>query len=188
MLQRARLAAGETLLVVGAGGGVGSASLAIGQRMGAQVYVTSRDPAKRAHAIELGALDAFPSDEKLPVRADVVVDTVGEPTWAFSIGALAPGGRLVTCGAGGGRVEVNLPRLFFGQHEDHWPHDGRVPRVRRADSARCRRAARPRGQRLPPGRLPFALARMEAGVTAPQCRPPRSSSATSSSSAVLSGR
>jgi NADPH:quinone reductase-like Zn-dependent oxidoreductase len=118
MLRRARLAAGETLLVVGAGGGVGSASLAIGQRMGAQVYVTSRDPAKRALAMELGALDAFPSDEKVPVRADVVVDTVGSPTWAFSMGALVPGGRLVTCGGtGGGRVEVNLARLFFGQYE-----------------------------------------------------------------------
>ncbi|HUC13419.1 MAG TPA: alcohol dehydrogenase catalytic domain-containing protein [Acidimicrobiales bacterium] len=118
MLRRARLVAGETLLVVGAGGGVGSAALALGQRMGAQVYVTSRDPAKRAHAIELGALGAFPSGEKIPLKADVVVDTAGGPTWALSMGALAPGGRLVTCGGtGGGRVEVNLPRLFFGQFE-----------------------------------------------------------------------
>jgi zinc-binding alcohol dehydrogenase/oxidoreductase len=118
MLQRARLAAGETLLVVGAGGGVGSAALAIGQQMGARVYVTSRDPAKRAHALELGALGAFPSDEKVPLKADVVVDTVGSPTWAFSMGALVPGGRLVTCGGtGGGKVELNVAKLFFGQYE-----------------------------------------------------------------------
>ena len=48
----------------------------------------------------------------------MVVDTVGSPTWEFSMGALVPGGRLVTCGGtGGGRVEVSLPRLFFGQYE-----------------------------------------------------------------------
>jgi len=118
MLQRARLAVGETLLVVGAGGGVASAALALGQRLGARVFVTSRDPAKRTRAVALGARAAFPSDEKVPVKADVVVDSAGAPTWALSMGALRPGGRLVTCGGtGGGRVEVNLPKLFFGQYE-----------------------------------------------------------------------
>lgn len=118
MLRRARLAAGETLLVVGVGGGVGSAALALGQRMGARVFATSRDPAKRARALELGALGAFPSGETVPVKADVVVDSSGSATWAVSFGALRPGGRLVTCGVtGGGRVELSLPRLFFGHYE-----------------------------------------------------------------------
>ena len=118
MLRRARLVAGEALLVTGAGGGVATAALALGQHMGATVYVTSRHETKRAHALALGAAGAFPSGEKLPVQCDVVVDSTGEPTWASSFGALKKGGRLVICGGtGGNRVELRLPRLFFGQYE-----------------------------------------------------------------------
>jgi zinc-binding alcohol dehydrogenase/oxidoreductase len=165
MLRRARLAAGETLLVVGAGGGVGSAALAIGQRMGAQVYVTSRDPAKRAHAIELGALGAFPSDEKVPVKADVVVDTVGSPTWAFSMGALVPGGRLVTCGGtGGGRVEVSLPRLFFGQHEIMGSTMGTFREFDELTRLVATGLPVQVDSVYPLADYPFALARMEAGA------------------------
>ena len=47
MLRRARLGAGDTLLVVGIGGGVATAALALGKVMGAHVFVTSRDPMKR---------------------------------------------------------------------------------------------------------------------------------------------
>ncbi len=149
MLRKARLAAGETLLVVGAGGGVGSASLAIGQRMGAQVYVTSRDPAKRAHAIELGALDAFPSDEKIPVRADVVVDTVGADLGVLDGRASSWWPARDLRGDGRRACEVNLPRAVLRPVRDHGLHDGHVPRVRRAHSARRRRPTRPSGQRLP---------------------------------------
>jgi NADPH:quinone reductase-like Zn-dependent oxidoreductase len=118
MLRRARLAAGETLLVIGAGGGVATAALALGQRMGARVFATSRHPAKRARALGLGALDAFASDATPAVRADVVLDSAGSATWAMAISALRPGGRLVICGGtGGGKVELSLPKLFFGQHE-----------------------------------------------------------------------
>jgi NADPH:quinone reductase-like Zn-dependent oxidoreductase len=118
MLRRARLAAGETLLVIGAGGGVGSAALALGRHMGARVFVTSRDPEKRARARELGALDAFVTDQKVPVKADVVLDSAGAPTWGAAVSVLRPGGRLVTCGATGGvKVELNLAKLFFGQYE-----------------------------------------------------------------------
>ena len=50
--------------------------------------------------------------------ADVVVETVGAPTWDRSLRSLAPGGRLVTCGATGGvNVELSIPRLFFKQYE-----------------------------------------------------------------------
>jgi zinc-binding alcohol dehydrogenase/oxidoreductase len=119
MLRRARLAAGETMLVVGVGGGVSSAGLALGVAMGAEVYVTSRDEDKRAAAIAAGAAGAFDSgDESWPVRADVVFENVGAATWDRSLAALAPGGRLVTCGGtAGSRVELSLPRLFFKQHE-----------------------------------------------------------------------
>lgn len=118
MLRRARVRAGERVLVVGIGGGVSMAALALARAMGATVYVTSRDPAKRAAAIEAGAADAFASDEDWPVRCEVVVESVGPATWDRSIRALAPGGRLVVCGGTSGPVvEVNLPRLFFKQHE-----------------------------------------------------------------------
>ncbi len=118
MLRRARVAAGERVLVVGIGGGVSMAALALAVRMGAEVYVTSRDEAKRRRAIELGAAGAFASDEDWPVRCEVVVESVGPATWEQSVRALTPGGRLVVCGGTSGPVvEVNLPRLFFKQHE-----------------------------------------------------------------------
>lgn len=118
MLRRARLRAGETLLVVGVGGGVSSAGLALGLAMGARVYVTSRDPDKRQAALELGAAGAFDSSEDFPVQAQVVFENVGAATWDRSLRALAPGGRLVTCGGtAGSKVEISLPRLFFKQHE-----------------------------------------------------------------------
>ena len=118
MLRRARLRAAETLLVVGVGGGVSSAGVVLGRAMGARVFATSRDPAKRLRAIDLGASDAFDSGEAFPVRADVVFENVGAATWEHSIRALAPGGRLVTCGGTAGTtVPLSLPRLFFKQHE-----------------------------------------------------------------------
>jgi NADPH:quinone reductase-like Zn-dependent oxidoreductase len=118
MLRRARLTAGETMLVVGVGGGVSSAGLVLGAAMGAQVYGTSRDEAKRRRAVDLGAVDAFDSGADFPIKADVVFENVGAATWDRSLRALAPGGRLVTCGGtAGSKVELSLPRLFFKQHE-----------------------------------------------------------------------
>ena len=118
MLRRARLRAGERVLVVGIGGGVSMATLAVAQMMGAIVYVTSRDEAKRLRAVELGAADAFDSADDWPVRCEVVVESVGPATWERSVRALQPGGRLVVCGGTSGPVvEINLPRLFFKQYE-----------------------------------------------------------------------
>ncbi|HEX7165871.1 MAG TPA: alcohol dehydrogenase catalytic domain-containing protein [Acidimicrobiales bacterium] len=120
MLRRARLVAGETMLVVGVGGGVSSAGLALGLAAGATVYATSRDESKRQAAVALGAAGAFDSasDDAWPVRAEVVFENVGAATWDRSLRALAPGGRLVTCGGtAGSKVEISLPRLFFKQHE-----------------------------------------------------------------------
>jgi NADPH:quinone reductase-like Zn-dependent oxidoreductase len=119
MLKRARLQAGDTLLVVGIGGGVASAALALGKAVGAHVSVTSRDPMKRDRALELGADAAFDSvDAKWPIAADVVVESVGPATWDQSVRALKSGGRLVLCGGtSGSSVELNLPRLFFKQIE-----------------------------------------------------------------------
>jgi zinc-binding alcohol dehydrogenase/oxidoreductase len=118
MLRRARLRAGESVLVVGVGGGVSAAALALAAHHGAVVYVTSRDPAKRARAVELGAADAFDSEDDWPVKVDVVIESVGPATWRRSVRALRPGGRLVVCGGTSGRtVELDLPYLFFKQIE-----------------------------------------------------------------------
>jgi NADPH:quinone reductase-like Zn-dependent oxidoreductase len=118
MLRRARLTPGETVLIVGVGGGVSAAALALALRLGATVYATSRDPEKRRRAVKLGAVDAFDSAADWPVRADVVVESVGPATWERSLKALRPGGRLVVCGGTTGQtVELSLPRLFFKQIE-----------------------------------------------------------------------
>jgi NADPH:quinone reductase-like Zn-dependent oxidoreductase len=118
MLRRARLTAGESVLIVGIGGGVGAAALALARRAGATVYATSRDEAKRHRAVAAGAADAFDSEVDWPVTVDVVVESVGPATWDRSVRALRPGGRLVVCGGTSGpKVELNLPRLFFKQIE-----------------------------------------------------------------------
>ena len=125
MLRRARLRAGETLLVVGVGGGVSSAALQLGVAMGARVYATSRDQHKLAWAESEGALGGFASDGEFSkdlkasgAPADVVVENVGPATWNQSIRSLAPGGRVVVCGSTSGpKVELSMPVLFFKQLE-----------------------------------------------------------------------
>ncbi len=119
MLKRARLAAGETVLVVGIGSGVACAALTLARHMGAEVVVTSRSEAKRIEALAMGAVAAYDSaDCSWPVHADVVVESVGPATWQQSTRSLKPGGRMVVCGSTSGpNVEISMPRLFFKQWE-----------------------------------------------------------------------
>jgi NADPH:quinone reductase-like Zn-dependent oxidoreductase len=123
---RAKLRAGETVLIWGIGGGVSLAALQIAVLVGAQPIVTSGTPAKLETARKMGAvagLDHARSDVVAEVRrltagrgADVVVDSVGERTWASSLRALARGGRLVICGATTGpSAAFDLRRLFWHQ-------------------------------------------------------------------------
>jgi len=119
MLRRARLEAGQTVLIIGIGGGVATATMALARKAGAEVFVTSRDPDKRAQALSGGADGAFDSSEpEWDVVADVVIDSVGPATWDQAIASLRRGGRLVTCGGTSGpEVTVSLPKLFFRQLE-----------------------------------------------------------------------
>ena len=107
---------GETVLVQGAGGGVASALIALARQAGMRVWVTSRDEAKRAKALELGAHEAFETGARLPERVDAVMETVGEATWKHSLRALKPGGTLVVSGStSGGSPPAELQRVFFLQ-------------------------------------------------------------------------
>ena len=119
MLRRARVRAGNTVLVVGIGSGVSCAALAIARHMGCTVVATSRSEAKRDEALTMGAAAVYDSAaSKWPVEADVVIESVGPATWEQSVRSLKPGGRLVVCGGTSGpKVELNLPRLFFKQIE-----------------------------------------------------------------------
>jgi zinc-binding alcohol dehydrogenase/oxidoreductase len=164
MLRRARVRAGERVLVVGIGGGVSMAALALARAMGATVYATSRDEAKCRRAVELGATDAFRSDGDWPVKVEVVVESVGPATWDRSMRALLPGGRLVVCGGTSGPVvEVNLPRLFFKQHELIGSTMGGYGEF--ADVVRLVEQGLPVAVdlELPVAEYPAALARLESG-------------------------
>jgi len=165
MLRRARLTAGETLLVVGIGGGVSSFGLLLGLAMGADVVVTSRDEAKRAAALAVGAAAAHDSgDDRWPVRADVVFENVGRATWDKSLRALVPGGRLVTCGGtSGATVEVSLPRLFFRQHELIGSTMGSYSEFEEVTGLVARGLAVPVDRIFTLDRFPDALERLEQG-------------------------
>jgi NADPH:quinone reductase-like Zn-dependent oxidoreductase len=119
MLRRGRLRAGHTVLVVGVGGGVSSAALALAKWAGARVVATSRDDAKLEQAKAMGSDEVVNSDaDRWNVEADIVIESVGPATWDKSLRSLVPGGRLVVCGGTSGpKVEVTLPRLFFKHHE-----------------------------------------------------------------------
>jgi NADPH:quinone reductase-like Zn-dependent oxidoreductase len=113
---RGQLHSGETVLVQGAGGGVSTALIALAKSLGLRVWVTSRDEARRAHALELGADEAFESGARLPERVDAVLESVGEATWSHSLKALRPGGRIVVCGATSGMApSAELNRVYFLQ-------------------------------------------------------------------------
>jgi NADPH:quinone reductase-like Zn-dependent oxidoreductase len=106
---------GDIVLVQGAGGGVATALIALGRQAGMRVWVTSRDEARRARAVDLGAQQAFPPGSRLPERVDAVMDSVGAATWSHSINVLKPGGTLVICGAtsGDNPAKAELTKIFF---------------------------------------------------------------------------
>jgi NADPH:quinone reductase-like Zn-dependent oxidoreductase len=114
---KGRLEKGGSVLVQGAGGGVATAAIAIANALGATVYATSRDAAKRERAAALGAI-TLEAGARLPERVDVVIETVGEATFDHSQKSLKPGGRLVVSGATSGHLpKLDLRRLFYHQIE-----------------------------------------------------------------------
>ena len=111
------LKAGDTVLVQGAGGGVATALIVLARAGGLRVFATSRDETKRKRALELGAHEVFESGERLPVKVDAVMETVGRATWSHSIRSLRPGGAIVISGTTSGPKldDAELTRIFFLQ-------------------------------------------------------------------------
>ena len=125
---RAEIEAGESVLVLGASGGVGHAAVQIADHAGCEVFATGSTVAKLNAAKELGAdhavnyeqepFDEFVDEQTDGRGVDVVVDHIGGATWDASMNSLAKGGRIVTCGATGGpKVEVNVADLFWQQYD-----------------------------------------------------------------------
>lgn len=125
LIARASLVAGEDVLVIGAGSGVGQAAIQIARLHGGRVFATAGTGEKTAKARELGAADVVNhSMENVPARVreltdgrgvDIVVEHVGAATWDRSLKCLARGGRLVTCGATTGHdARIDL-RFLFGR-------------------------------------------------------------------------
>ncbi len=115
LVVRARLQRGERVLIQAGGSGVGVMAIQIAQLFGCEAHATASTPERRARLAELGAIP-WPYEAIGARDFDVVVETVGDATWASSMRALAWGGRLVCCGATSGpQVPMNLRALFFKQ-------------------------------------------------------------------------
>lgn len=118
---------GETVAVVGAGGGVATSVVQIAKLLGARVVVVSRSGAKLERARTLGANDALEFSESQPLDrvlwewsrkrgVDVIFDSVGASTLPRSVRALARGGRAVVIGSTSGPIaELDLRTLFWRQ-------------------------------------------------------------------------
>lgn len=125
LVTRARVQAGETVLVTGIGGGVATLALLIARRLGARVFVTSGSDAKLARARQLGAEDGANYRQEgwaKQVQAlcdggpDVIVDSAGRDVFASLLDIVKPGGRVVTFGATTGSPStVEVRRIFWKQ-------------------------------------------------------------------------
>ena len=128
LVTRADVDPGESVLVLGASGGVGHAAVQIADYVGAEVFATASSEQKLDYAREIGASHAINYEETdfaAEIRdqtdgrgVDVVVDHIGAATWQDSLKSLAKGGRVVTCGATTGpNPETDIARIFWNQLE-----------------------------------------------------------------------
>jgi zinc-binding alcohol dehydrogenase/oxidoreductase len=127
LFTRARLQSGESLLVLGAGGGVATMAVTLACAAGAAVHVTSSTSEKIDAAVRLGAAGGVSyHDPRWPAIAraqspdgvgfDVVLDAVG--TWGPALEAVRPGGRVVVLGSvSAERADLDVRRFYFGQYD-----------------------------------------------------------------------
>ena len=126
VVTQAAVRPGEDVLVLGASGGTAIAAVQIAKIAGARVFAVTSGAENVCRAKDLG-VDRIYDREQVDWSAavfhdtgrqgvDVVIENVGEATWAGSVRALARGGRLVTYGATtGARAELDLRVLFWKQ-------------------------------------------------------------------------
>ncbi len=125
LIRRAALRTGESVLVVGAGGGVNSMAIQVAKLAGATVYVVAANPEKSERARQLGADVVLDRSQvnwgkeiyKLTAKrgVDVVVDNVGKATISTSMQAVARGGRIVIVGNTSGPQAAIDIRFIFGK-------------------------------------------------------------------------
>jgi NADPH:quinone reductase-like Zn-dependent oxidoreductase len=126
LITRARVRAGETVLISAAGSGVGSSGIQVARRAGARVITSAGSDEKLARALELGAdVGINYTEEDLTARVreatggrgvDVVLEHVGGRVFEQSLAAVADGGRVVVCGGHAGEV-VDLDLIELFRHE-----------------------------------------------------------------------
>ena len=126
LMTRVGIDQSDSVLVLGASGGVGHACVQIAANEGCEVFATASSEEKLDLARECGADHLINYEEEDFADAakeltdgrgvDVVVDHVGEATWDTSLSAAANGGSIVTCGATSGiSPETNIPKVFWKQ-------------------------------------------------------------------------
>jgi NADPH2:quinone reductase len=123
---RGRLVEGETVLVQGGAGGVGTAALQVAKGLGARTFAVVSTDEKERVARDAGADEVLRSDgpwkdqakELSGAGVDLVLDPVGGDRFTDSLRSLAPGGRVVVVGFTGGSIpEVRVNRLLLGNTE-----------------------------------------------------------------------
>ncbi|MEL6168794.1 MAG: alcohol dehydrogenase family protein [Pseudomonadota bacterium] len=118
MLTRAGVTVSDRVLVTGASGGVGSATVQLARARGANVVAVT-SPSKSAALLELGANETLGRDADLVAalganNVDVVVDLVAGPSWPSLLDVLRPGGRYAVAGAiGGPMVTLDVRTLYL---------------------------------------------------------------------------
>lgn len=124
VVTRAQVGPGDRVLVQAGASGVGSFAIQVARLRGARVVATASTEAKRAHCMALGAEAAWSYETAVAeaktwtgkAGVDVVVDHVGQATWAASTRMLRWGGTYVSCGATSGhKVSLDLRAVFFKQ-------------------------------------------------------------------------
>ena len=155
LVRRMQLKPWETVLVLSASAGVGTAAIQVAKRViGARVIATTSTPEKAAKALELGADAVINYNEEDVteqakaltdgVGVDAVVDHVGGDFFAKAFNSLRPSGRYGTCGATIGlRTELNLGLLFTQQKEIYGAFMGSKEDMREIVAMLNRRAIQP---------------------------------------------
>lgn len=140
LVHRAKLRAGETVLVLGAAGGVGLTAVELAKKIGARVIASARGAQRLAIATQAGAdevIDSDTPDQKTAFKAlgglDVVYDAVGGAGFMAALSATKPEGRLLTIGFAGGEVpqipanlllvkNLTVMGLYWGAYLNFAPH------------------------------------------------------------------